>query len=193
MNLISPNDPSSSNMVLVPAHDHAAAKHTAARDAQLLPELIPAVDIPRNPSKLYRQLLSARETEIVELDATALAQAIAERKYTSVEVTEAYLKSAVGAHAGTNCLAWFDAKLARERAKWLDEKMEKSGPVGPLHGVPMSVKGVSRQRPGDRAALISRLHVRQGVHAELGTSVFRRLHAGEGCGHDGYLPSCRCR
>ena len=170
--------PSSSptiDMVLVPAHDHAAAKHIAARDAQIPSELIPSINIPRNPSKLYRQLLSPREIAIVELDATALAQAIAAGQYTAVEVTEAYLKSAVGAHAGTNCLAWFDAKLARQRAVWLDEQMKKSGPVGPMHGVPMSVKGKSYHC--SQAGLISRLHVRQGLHAELGASVLGGIYS----------------
>jgi amidase len=178
-------------MVLVPAHEHAAAKHIAARDAQIPQDLFPSVNIPRNPSKLYRQLLSEREIAIVELDATALAQAIAARQYTTEEVTEAYLKSAVGAHAGTNCLAWFDAKLARERAKWLDEQMEENGPVGPLHGVPMSVKG--KPRACTVTALISRLYVCQRLHPELGPSVLRGVHAREGCGHDGHLPCSGCR
>lgn len=154
---LNPSDPLNTitpNMVLVRAHDHAAAKHIAARDAQLPADLLPSIEIPANPSKLYRQLLSPREVEIVELDATGLAAAIAAPKYTSAEVTEAYLKSALGAHAGTKCLAWFDATLARERAKWLDEQMELSGPVGPLHGVPMSVKGELRLLCAKEAALI---------------------------------------
>lgn len=129
-------------MTVVPAYELAATKHIAARDAQIPADLIPDIDaVPTNPSKLYRSILSPREVEIVELDASGLAEAIAKRTYTSSEVTEAYLKSAVAAHVGTNCLAWFDAQLARDRAKWLDEQMEKTGPVGPMHGVPMSVKG----------------------------------------------------
>ena len=129
-------------MAVLPAHELAAAKHVAARDAQIPTGLIPKLDVvPSNPSKLYRSILTPREVEIVELDASGLAEAIAKRTYTSSEVTEAYLRAAVAAHVGTNCLAWFDAGLARERAKWLDEQMDKGGPVGPMHGVPMSVKG----------------------------------------------------
>ena len=132
-------------MTVIPAHELAAAKHVAARDAQIPDDLFPKIDVvPSNPSKLYRSVLSAREVQIVELDATGLAAAIAKRTYTAVEVTEAYLKSAVVAHIGTNCLAWFDAESARQRAQRLDEQMERGGPVGPMHGVPMSVKGRSK-------------------------------------------------
>ena len=131
-------------MVNVPAYQFRAAELVAARDAQIPQELrLDPSQIPHNPSKLYRKVLSPREVEIVELDVTGLAGAISKKQYTAAEVTEAYLKSAAAAHSATNCLAWFDVNAARERAKWLDEEMERNGVVGPLHGVPMSVKGSS--------------------------------------------------
>lgn len=132
------------NMTIAPTSSTQAeaARHIQARDAKLALEFhIDPEEVPKCPAFFYRTVLSPRQVEIVELDATALAEAIKSKTYTSVEVTEAYLLSAAAAHAGTNCLAWFDADLARERAKWLDEQLEASGPVGPLHGVPMSVKG----------------------------------------------------
>ncbi|WWC59840.1 uncharacterized protein I303_102402 [Kwoniella dejecticola CBS 10117] len=129
-------------MTIVPNRIEGAAKHVAARDAQIPKEWkFDSSIIPHNPSTFYRHNLSEDEIHIVELDATALARAIAEGTYTSAQVTEAYLKSAAAAHAGTNCLAWFDVELARQRARWLDQQLMQSGkPVGPLHGVPMSVK-----------------------------------------------------
>ncbi|WVF72560.1 hypothetical protein IAT40_007377 [Kwoniella sp. CBS 6097] len=128
-------------MSVTEQYTERAVRLVAARDAKIQGHLhYDPGSVPSNPSTFYRDFLSPKEVQIVELDATALSEAIADRSYTALEVTEAYLKSALAAHAGTNCLAWFDADLARKRAQELDEQMDKSGPVGPLHGVPMSVK-----------------------------------------------------
>lgn len=97
-----------------------------------------------NVSNAYQTcgLLSPREVEIVELDATALAQAIASRAYTAVEVILAYNKSTAVAQQTVNCLTWFMPQEALARAQWLDDQLEQTGrPVGILHGVPISVKG----------------------------------------------------
>jgi hypothetical protein len=180
-------------MVNVPAYQLRAAELVAARDAQIPEALrLDPSQIPHNPSKLYRKVLSPREVDIVELDVTGLAGAIAKKQYTASEVTEAYLKSAAAAHSATNCLAWFDVDAARERAKWLDDEMEKNGVVGLLHGVPMSVKG--SLQGGIAAGRVSddRFHVRQGLPSELGTSVQRRPCAKGRRGHDCDIPSRRC-
>lgn len=87
-------------------------------------------------------ILTPAEVKILAQDATSLAKNIAAKKYTAVEVATAYCKSAAVAHQTTNCLMDYFADEALERAKWLDEQLEKTGkPVGPLHGVPISVKG----------------------------------------------------
>lgn len=87
-------------------------------------------------------LLSARELEITTIhDAYALAEAIANKTYTAVEVATAFCKRAVIAHQLTTCLTdWFmDEAVAR--AAELDKHLEETGKtVGPLHGVPVSVK-----------------------------------------------------
>ncbi|WOO85994.1 Putative amidase [Vanrija pseudolonga] len=86
-------------------------------------------------------ILSAAELAIVELDATRLAEALAARKYTAVEVTTAYVKAAAIAQQVTNCLVELFAPEALERAAWLDAELERTGvPVGPFHGVPVSIK-----------------------------------------------------
>ncbi|WWD20966.1 hypothetical protein CI109_105445 [Kwoniella shandongensis] len=88
-----------------------------------------------------RSVLSPLEREITILDATALRDAIASRKYTSVEVIKAYAHAAAIVHQRTNCLMDYFLDEALERAKWLDDELERTGkPVGPLHGVPISVK-----------------------------------------------------
>jgi amidase len=86
-------------------------------------------------------LLTPLDRRIVHLDATDLRDEIAQGKLTAVQVIEAYIKTAALAHQATNCLTDFFPGEARERAEWLDERMRVTGkPVGPLHGVPISVK-----------------------------------------------------
>lgn len=116
-----------------------------ARAAQIPIEYtIPTENLPLNVSNIYRScgLLSDRELGIFAHDATGLADSIAARAYTSVEVIEAFIKSASIAQQTINCLASLDVNQARARARWLDEELERTGrTVGPLHGVPISVKG----------------------------------------------------
>jgi amidase len=87
-------------------------------------------------------ILSNAELEITEAyDATALAEAIASQKLTSVAVVTAFAKRAMVAHQLTCCLTeWFmDEAIAR--AKQLDDHLASTGQtVGPLHGVPVSIK-----------------------------------------------------
>lgn len=85
--------------------------------------------------------LSDRERGVVILDATSLAEAIRERQYSAVEVTRAFCHAAALAHQLTNCLSeiFFEDGLAR--AAELDKYLEDTGKVvGPLHGVPVSIK-----------------------------------------------------
>lgn len=85
--------------------------------------------------------LSTLDREILQLDATDLRNRLASRTYTALQATDSYIKSASLAHQAVNCLTDFFPQEALERAKWLDEQYEISGgPVGPLHGVPISVK-----------------------------------------------------
>ncbi|KAI3393122.1 hypothetical protein diail_4721 [Diaporthe ilicicola] len=108
----------------------------------LPPEIITSP--PRNVTNIPRDcgLLTADELDITEnYDATALAQAIRERKLTAVAVATAFAKRAIIAHQLTCCLTeWFmDAAIAQAQA--LDDHLAATGrTVGPLHGVPVSIK-----------------------------------------------------
>jgi amidase len=85
--------------------------------------------------------LSPREREIVHNDATSLVSLLRERVYTATEVLTAFCKVATAAQDTTNCLTeiFFDDAFARARE--LDHHLEVTGtPVGPLHGVPISIK-----------------------------------------------------
>ncbi|KPI35894.1 putative amidase [Cyphellophora attinorum] len=87
-------------------------------------------------------LLSAEELEITEKhDATSLAEAIAARKYSAVTVVKAFIKRAAIAHQLVRCLTQFFPKDAVQQAAKLDEHLATTGEtVGPLHGVPVSIK-----------------------------------------------------
>lgn len=99
---------------------------------------------PKNVTNVPREcgILTPAEIAITENhDATALADAIRTRKLTSVQVVTAFAKRAIIAHQLTCCLVeWFmDEALAE--AKKLDDHLAQTGQtLGPLHGVPVSIK-----------------------------------------------------
>ncbi|KAG6004519.1 hypothetical protein E4U21_001017 [Claviceps maximensis] len=99
---------------------------------------------PINVTGIARQcgLLSKAELDITENhDAAALADAIASRRFTSVDVVSAFAKRAIIAHQLSCCLTEWFLPEALEHAKKLDEHLASTGTtVGPLHGVPISVK-----------------------------------------------------
>lgn len=117
--------------------------HASIPKAYHLPEAL-ADDIPADVTEIPRTcgILTKEELTITEdYDATSLAQAIAQKKHTAVAVAKAFAKRAAIAHQLTCCLTQFFESEAIERAKYLDEYLEKNGKtVGPLHGVPVSVK-----------------------------------------------------
>jgi hypothetical protein len=107
-------------------------------DALISTESLPARVIDLNLTGTH---LTPLEREIIQLDASDLRDRLADRSYTAVQVIGAYIKSAAVAHQATNCLTDLFADKASKRARWLDEQYEATGkPVGPLHGVPISVK-----------------------------------------------------
>jgi len=99
----------------------------------------PPLDVTRIPETCG--LLTAEELAITELDATALCQRIAAGELTAVEAVTAFGKRAAIAHQLTACLVDFFLDEGIEQARQLDEYFQKEGKVvGPLHGLPISVK-----------------------------------------------------
>ncbi|KAK1818962.1 hypothetical protein LTR12_006650 [Friedmanniomyces endolithicus] len=88
-------------------------------------------------------LLTAKQLEITELTATDLLQRISKGQLSCVEATEACLARTAIAHQLVNCLVEFMQEEALAKAKELDAEFAKSGkPIGPLHGLPMSIKDI---------------------------------------------------
>ncbi|CAK7231353.1 hypothetical protein SBRCBS47491_007902 [Sporothrix bragantina] len=85
-------------------------------------------------------LLTERQLFLTEQTADALVQQLQTGKLTSVEVTEAFCARAAIAHQVVNCLTDYFAEEALGRAAELDALFKRSGPVGPLHGLPVAIK-----------------------------------------------------
>ncbi|OAA56131.1 Amidase [Niveomyces insectorum RCEF 264] len=95
-------------------------------------------ELPLNSQGLPKIVLTTRERELTEkYTVKELLALLHSRKLQSEELTRAFLRRAAVAHAATNCLTellWDDAIA---RARYLDSLPH---PVGPLHGLPISVK-----------------------------------------------------
>jgi amidase len=91
-------------------------------------------------------------------DATSLAAALRSRTYTAVAVTTAFCKRAAIAHQLTNCLTEIFFSDALTRAKYLDSELARTGStVGPLHGVPVSLKDTFKVKGYDASIGIASL------------------------------------
>ncbi|KAL3456855.1 amidase signature domain-containing protein [Aspergillus heterothallicus] len=87
-------------------------------------------------------ILSEDEVDITENhDATALLQRLTSGELSASRVATAFCKRAAIAQQLTCCLTEIFFDQAIERAKELDRHLAQTGkPVGPLHGIPVSLK-----------------------------------------------------
>ncbi|KAL6246096.1 hypothetical protein RBB50_007249 [Rhinocladiella similis] len=100
------------------------------------PNNLLALDIPRKSG-----ILTSHELDITEnYTVAALLGKLASGEFTSVDVTTAFCKRAAIAQQLTSCLTetFFDEAI--NRAKSLDERRAKGEKLGPLHGLPISIK-----------------------------------------------------
>lgn len=105
---------------------------------------IPPVNEVADALEYIRQsnLLSARELSVTETsDVNVLLHKLASRQLSSLEVTKAFAKRAMVVHQLTNCCTEIFLEDAFERARQLDDYLEQTGEIiGPLHGLPVSIK-----------------------------------------------------
>ncbi|RSL52038.1 hypothetical protein CEP53_008221 [Fusarium sp. AF-6] len=87
-------------------------------------------------------LLTGGELTITQdLSATDILKHIHSQKLSAEEVTVAFCKRAALAQQLTSCLTEIFFSEGIARAKWLDQQLRETGKlVGPLHGLPISLK-----------------------------------------------------
>ncbi|TVY51642.1 putative amidase [Lachnellula cervina] len=121
-----------------------AADRQKYRDTTLA-TIQPAIpDIPSpslNTISIAKDVLTTEEIKITESKVEELAPQLARGELSAVTVVKAFLRRAALAQKLTNCITELLPSRALERAKCLDDYLKTNGkPVGPLHGIPISVK-----------------------------------------------------
>lgn len=123
----------------------AAAKRAAILDS--IPKEYIISDLPTPEQQrdvtgtFVHQYLSAREIEITETDAAGIVAKTTAGEWTAVEVTKAFIHRASIAHQLTHCLHETAFPAALEAAAALDLHFSQTKkPLGPLHGLPVSLK-----------------------------------------------------
>lgn len=102
---------------------------------------VPSVEAVPDATEFVAQHLSEEERRITDLSLETLCPALAAGLLTSREVTLAFAHRAALAEQLTHCLTEFVLDDALKRADELDAHLRATGkPVGPLHGVPVSLK-----------------------------------------------------
>jgi amidase len=110
--------------------------------------------------------------ELIFCSVTSLAQAIRSRQVSSLEVAKAYLDRIEAVNPRLNAVVQLTAEAALKEADQADRALAQEGPVGPLHGVPMTIKdsfdtagvvstwgtpGRAHYAPGQDATVVARL------------------------------------
>ena len=89
--------------------------------------------------------------------ACSLHERITSKEVSAREVLDAFLARIDVVNPKLNAYTYLDAEGARKRAEELDRSILKSGPSGPLHGIPVSVKDLTPTR-GIRTTFGSRMY-----------------------------------
>ncbi|GME52611.1 putative general amidase GmdA [Neofusicoccum parvum] len=126
--------------------DLATAKRRSLLDAfpvqwRLLPSQTPPSSRLADVTGFIRQHLDPAELNITDASADTIIERLRSGDLSATEVTRAFCHRAALAHQLTNCLSevFFDSAL--QRAAELDHHFQTTGQtVGPLHGLPVSLK-----------------------------------------------------
>ncbi|KAK1814151.1 hypothetical protein LTR12_011429 [Friedmanniomyces endolithicus] len=101
----------------------------------------PPEELPPNVTGIPKRLLPADVISITETPTEKLIQKLASGTLSSTDVTNAFLQRAGLASKLTNCVTEMLPDRALTRAKYVDDYLAMHGKlIGPLHGLPISVK-----------------------------------------------------
>lgn len=82
----------------------------------------------------------AGEDEIIYTPVTELLQKLEKGELTSLQIVQTYLKRAKAVNGHINAIVEWNIN-AEEEAKQIDEYYKENGKlIGPLHGIPMTIK-----------------------------------------------------
>jgi len=112
------------------------------------------------------------ESDLTSLPAVSMAEGIRQRKFSSRELIEAHLTRIEKLNPKLNAFVQVDAAEARRQAERADEAIARKEEIGPLHGVPLSIKS-SIEVKGFRVESGTRL--RKGVVANRDAPLVSRL------------------
>lgn len=79
-------------------------------------------------------------TELPDMTAVALRDAVAARSVSPVELLEAYLDRIAAVNPAVNAVVALDAERARAAARAAEAAVMRGDALGPLHGLPVAVK-----------------------------------------------------
>src|SRR5580698_9589141 len=79
-------------------------------------------------------------SELTALSAVSMAQQVREKKVSPVELLEAHLARIESLNPNLNAFVQVDGDGAREQARHAENAVMRKQKLGPLHGVPLSIK-----------------------------------------------------
>src|SRR5438067_8609897 len=103
--------------------------------------------------------------------ATAIARAIRDRRVSSEEVVAAHLERILALNPLLNSVIQIAPESALEQARAADEAIVHGRPLGPLHGVPFTVKDVYEIKESARLVTAPGMAERLGTVAERDSTV----------------------
>lgn len=141
-------------------YEERAAEKRAQQAARIPKEWrlspVPSVESVPNALEYIRTsgLLTPAELAITEItDASILLRRLASGDISSLQVVRAFAKRAALAHQLTICCTEIFFEEAFTQAKHLDDVLARTGkPVGPLHGLPVSIKDALAVKGQDTSA-----------------------------------------